>query len=162
MYNRFKQIEFHNFIENFKTMKNFVFFSLVTLLICSCSSKQFTDENNKVFNLENKDTILIANKELQYEIIIIDVGFNAWLASNARPRQFYSQSYLEARNSFWVLEWNLRANNPIRYSTNLYEMPIDYQSNTDYGYEVNYLLFNYLTFFQLRNNTQFGFFVARN
>lgn len=142
-------------------MKNFVFFGLLTLFICSCSSKQFTDKNSVETNSKTKDTIVIANKELEYEVIIIDVGFNAWLASNARPRQFYSQQYMESRNSFWVLEWNLRANNPMRFDRNLYEMPIDYQSNIDYGYEVNYMLFNYLTFFQLRHNTQFGSFVAR-
>jgi hypothetical protein len=142
-------------------MKNLALFIIAFGLIISCSSTRLGNNKTVDLNLKTKDTIVIANKDLEYEIIIIDVGFNSWLASNARPRQFYSQQYLEARNRFWVLEWNLRANNPMRYNPSLYEMTIDYQPNIDYGYEVNYMLFNYLTFFQLNNNTQFGSFTAR-
>ncbi|MGK4568764.1 hypothetical protein [Flavobacterium sp. 3HN19-14] len=40
-------------------------------------------------------------------------------------------------------------------------MEIAYNGNTDYGYEVNYILFNYLTYFQIANNTKLGGFAAR-
>ena len=142
-------------------MKNGILFVLIFTLIIGCSSTKSNLNRSTELDIKTKDTIVIANKEIEYEIIIIDIGFNSWLASNARPRQFYSLEYLEARNRFWVLEWNSRATNLMRNNTNLYEMLIDYQSNIDYGYEVNYMLFNYLTFFQLRNNTQFGSFMAR-
>jgi hypothetical protein len=127
------------------------------LLSCNASqgNKTFSDTKNP-----NNDTIRISNEELEYEIIIYDPGFNAWLSSNARPRGYYSQSYLEARNRIWVLEWNLRANLPLQYR-NLYEMRIDYDSQTNYGYEVNYLLFNYLVYFQQKNNVNLGGFSPR-
>lgn len=127
------------------------------LLSCHASqgSQTFSDTTQS-----NQDTIRIANEELEYEIIIFDPGFNAWLMSNARPRGYYSQSYLEARNRVWVLEWNLRANLPLQHR-NLYEMRIDYDSNTNYGYEVNYLLFNYLVYFQQKNNVKLGGFAPR-
>ena len=105
------------------------------------------------------DTIRIANDELEYEVIIIDAGFTSWYNSYAKPRGFYSQSYLEARNRIWVLEWNLRAKNP--QFMDLYFLPIDYQSNINYGYEVNYMLYNYLVYFQLTNKQQLGGFTAR-
>lgn len=132
---------------------------LVFGLLLSCNATQ----GNKVFSdtkNPNNDTIRISNEELEYEIIIFDPGFNAWLMSTARPRGYYSQSYLEARNRVWVLEWNLRANLPLQHR-NLYEMRIDYDSNTNYGYEVNYLLFNYLVYFQQKNNVNLGGFSPR-
>jgi hypothetical protein len=40
-------------------------------------------------------------------------------------------------------------------------MQLNYQSNIDYGYEENYMLYNYLTYFQLTNKQQLGSFPAR-
>jgi len=138
------------------------YFGIVGLifgLFLSCNASQgnktFSDTKNP-----NNDTIRISNEELEYEIIICDPGFNAWLRSNARPRGYYSLSYLEARNRAWVLEWNTRANLPLE-NRNLYEMQIDYNANTNYGYEVNYLLFNYLVYFQQKNNVNLGGFSPR-
>ena len=37
---------------------------------------------------------------------------------------------------------------PEIYNPNLYEMTIDYNPTTRYGYEVNYLIYNYLVYFQ--------------
>jgi len=132
---------------------------LILILFLSCNasqgSKTFSDTKNP-----NNDTIRISNEELEYEIIIFDPGFNTWLRSNARPRGYYSQSYLEARNRVWVMEWNTRANLPIQ-NRNLYEMRIDYNFSTNYGYEVNYLLFNYLVYFQQKNNVNLGGFSPR-
>lgn len=103
----------------------------------------------------SNDTVRIANDTLEYEIIIIDPGFNTWLASRAQPRGYYSQSHLEVKNKMWITEWNIRAQQPQRYG-DLYQMQVDYQPGIDYGYEVNYLLYNYLVYFQLTNNQRLG------
>ncbi len=66
----------------------------------------------------------------------------------AYPRGFYSQSYLETKNRLYINEWNNRFLQPQRYNRNLYEMSIDYDPNINYGYEVNYLIYNYMIFFQ--------------
>jgi len=66
----------------------------------------------------------------------------------AYPRGFYSQSYLENKNRLYINEWNNRFLQPQRYNRNLYEMSIDYDPNINYGYEVNYLIYNYMIFFQ--------------
>jgi hypothetical protein len=50
---------------------------------------------------------------------------------------------------------------PMQYNQNLYEMRIDYENNINYGYEVNYLIFNYLVYFQLTYNQQLGSFIPR-
>ena len=107
------------------------------------------------------DTVRIANDELQYEIIIIDPGFNSWLIARAKPRGFYDQKYLEVRNLDWVTGWNTHVTGLKPGQENLFTMNIDYNSGTDYGYEVNYLLYNYLVYFQLKNNIRLGGFAPR-
>lgn len=141
-------------------MKKYIvsIFLFIAFLV-GCSSKKAVNSNSNTPAISG-DTLRIANEKLEYEVIIIDAGFNSWFYQYAKPREFYQQSYLEARNRFWVLEYNRRANN-MQYNRNLYEMPINYDSVTDYGFEVNYLLYNYLVYFQLTNKQQLGGFVAR-
>lgn len=139
-------------------MKSFLFLvSFTVFFLFSCNT-------NKKFSLENSekltsDTIHISNPDLEYDVIIIDAGFSSWFNSYAKPKNYYSQSYLEARNRFWVAEWNSRARNP--QLMHLYELPIDYQSNINYGYHVNYMIYYYLVYFQITNNQQLGGFTAR-
>lgn len=130
------------------------------LLIFSCKSQDKPQEDRaKVIKTESStvtnDTVRIANEELEYEIIIIDPGFTSWLASRARQRGYYGQTYLEVKNRQWVAQWNIRAMNPQQYG-NLYQMQIDYRPQIDYGYEVNYLLYNYLVYFQQSNGEKLG------
>ncbi len=135
--------------------------SSAVFLSCNVGRKAANGaKGNDGFTTKN-DTVRIANDELEYEIIIIDPGFNGWFNSYAKPRNYYSQSYLETRNRIWVNEWNLRASQPNLSNPGLYEMRIDYQPNIDYGYEVNYMLFNYMTYFQLTNKIRLGNFDVR-
>ena len=99
----------------------------------------------------SKDTIRIANDSLEYEIIIIELGFNSWLATQP-PRGYYTKSSMDISNDFKVTEYNLRANDPLRYGAQLYPFRIDYDRDVDYGYEVTYLLYNYFKFFEQRYN----------
>jgi hypothetical protein len=99
-------------------------------------------------NKKVNDTVRIANDSLEYEVIIIDNGFSTWLASRAYPRNYYSLQYLENKNYLYVTEWNNRVLQPQRYSPRLYEMSIDYRPDIHYGYEVNYLIYNYMIYFQ--------------
>ena len=140
-------------------MKKLLFFGIIaSFFIFSCNSnKKFSSENTEKLK---SDTIHISNPDLEYDVIIIDVGFSTWFNSYAKPKGFYSQSYLEARNRTWIMEWNNRARNPIRYG-NIFDMTIDYDNTTNYGYHVNYMIYNYLVYFQLTNKQQLGGFQAR-
>lgn len=142
-------------------MKNYILIVITIIgLQISCNTSKDYSSLDKMNPKIESDTIKIANDALEYEIIIIDGGFSAWFNTFAKPRGFYSQTYLEERNKFWVLEYNTRTNSSWQYK-NIYEVPIDYSNNVDYGYEVNYMLFNYLVYFQLTNNQKLGFFPAR-
>ena len=134
-------------------------FSGLSILV-ACNASQNKKKIEEKSQLES-DTIRIANKEIEYEVLIIDVGFSSWFNSNTKPRNYYSQSYLESRNRVWVLEWNRRAMLSSQYNPNLYEMTINYETNINYGYEVNYMLYNYLVYFQLKNNQKLGGFSPR-
>ena len=128
--------------------KSIYIIAIIICVIVGCrTSKSVVIEKEKPTGIKS-DTIRIANDKLEYEVIIIDPGFSSWLISNAQPRNYHSQSYLESKNQIWISEWNNRVLQPMRYSPNLYEMTIDYTPSIDYGYEVNYLIYNYLVYFQ--------------
>lgn len=127
-------------------MNYFIFILFLSLIIGCSSQKKGSDQNPDDSEIVN-DTIRIANDELEYEIIIFEPGFNSWLVTQ-KPRGYYSQTYLEQRNRIFVTNYNIRANNPTQYSPDLYPMQINYEYNVDYGYEVNYLLYNYFIYFQ--------------
>ena len=111
---------------------------------------------NKKNTTKKEEPVVIANDSLEYEIIIFDIGFNAFLNSIAQPEGFYSQSYLEARNTAWVITWNNRVTNNIQFNQDIYENIIDYQPQINYGYEVNYKLFNYFLFAQRKYKMSLG------
>lgn len=144
-------------------MKTIVYFLIICGFITSCNTSKNTSstKDERLANSKLSDTVTIANDELEYQIIIIEPGFNGWLASTARPEGFYSQQYMENRNIIYVNEWNNRVMQPLRYNPSLYEMQIDYRSGIDYGYEVNYKLYNYFIYFQLTYKQQLAGFVPR-
>lgn len=142
-------------------MKNLLLIPLFLVVLMSCSSSKNGFSRNAISTTKKSDTIRIANDSLEYEVIIIDAGFNNWLNSQAKPRGFYTEEYLEGRNRIYVTEWNNRAIQPQRYNPSLYEMQINYNYNIHYGYEVNYLIYNYFIYFQITNKQQLAGFVPR-
>ena len=154
---------FRNFIIHFVIMKNsyYIIIVLFSLLLGCNTSKSAFPSSEKAVTAQG-DTVRIANIELEYEVIIIDPGYSTWLNSRALPRGYHSQSFLETKNQFYVSEWNSRVQQPQRYDPNLYEMTINYDTNINYGYEVNYLIYNYMIYFQNTYKQKlFGFVPVR-
>ena len=134
-----------------KFLKNISLIVCFGFLFWACASSSIN--NTKIVK---EEPVVIANDSLEYEIIIIEIGFTAYLAGVAQPEGFYSQSYMETRNRAWVAIWNQRVISPSSYNQNIYENIIDYQANIDYGYEVNYKLFNYFLFAQRKYKMSLG------
>ncbi|WP_028887894.1 DUF6146 family protein [Tenacibaculum ovolyticum] len=109
-----------------------------------------------------EEPVVIKNDSLEYQITIIDIGFTTYLNSIAKPEGFYSQNYLENRNRIIVPIWNNRVNNPFNFDPNIYENIIDYNPHINYGYEVNYKLFNYFMFAQQKYRMRLGNFFNPN
>jgi hypothetical protein len=124
----------------------------IGLFIAACSSttKTATQETST-----SQEAVRIANDSLEYEIIIMDIGFETYLNTIAKPMNFYSKEYYETKNRFYVSEWNSRTLNPLRYRKDIYENQIDYDFNVDYGIEVNYKLYNYFKFVEHKYKQRF-------
>ncbi len=142
-----------------------VVLSVLALAVTSCNSAKTaiepTEEEKIAFNQTEGDTVQISSDQTEYEIIIIEPGFNFWLKSIARPEGYYDQRWLENRNQIYVTNWNQRVILPTQYDPSLYQLQIDYDPNIDYGYEVNYKLYNYFIYFQRRYNQRLGPWVPR-
>lgn len=146
-------------------LKSGLVVAALAMAIGGCSGTKeavnISEEEKMAFRETEGDTIKIATDETEYEIIIIEPGFNVWLQSIARPEGYYSQSFLENRNQLYVINWNQRVIQPFQFNPNLYQFQIDYLPNIDYGYEVNYKLYNYFIYFQRKYNQRLGPFVPR-
>ncbi len=114
-----------------------------------------------VFAEKVADSVRIADAESKYEIVIIEPGFYNWLVSIAKPEGYYSQTFLENRNAIYVQNWNNRVLNPREFDPDLYELQIDYDPAIDYGYEVNYKLYNYFIYFQRKYRQRLGPWIPR-
>ena len=120
-----------------------------------------SNEEQTLFDSDDEEPVEIKDAESEYEIIIIEPGFYTWLNSIARPEGYYSQSFLENRNAIMAITWNQRVLQPNRFNPNLYELQINYDPSIDYGYEVNYKLYNYFIYFQRKYNQRLGPFLPR-
>ena len=142
-----------------------IILGVLSLAVISCNSSKKTIEptelEKKAFAQKEGDTVEIVSDKTGYQIIIIEPGFNFWLQSIARPEGYYSQSWLENRNQIYVINWNQRVLQPQEWNPSLYQLQIAYEPGIDYGYEVNYKLYNYFIYFQRRYNQRLGPWVPR-
>jgi hypothetical protein len=118
---------------------------LTTLCVNSCKTTKKTEVPNQKVELIKEDSTA-QEDSTEYELIVMDSGFESWLATQP-PANYYSQQYYENWNHLYVTEWNNRHNNPLRYG-DFYETHIDYDPNTDYGLELNYKLYYYFRFIE--------------
>ena len=126
-----------------KTLKYFSTLIILTITFYACGTSPIKSKTTV-----KEEPVVIKNDSLAYEITIIDIGFTTYLNTIARPVGFHSQFYLENKNRMYVSIWNARVNNAANFNTNIYENRIDYDLNVNYGYDVNYKLFNYFEFAQ--------------
>jgi len=124
-------------------MKKLIFITAFIAFVMGCESTKTTTQST---NTSLSDTLRIANKEIEYEIIIIEPGFNSWLLTQP-GKGYHGLSSLEMKNRRMVAEYNRRVYD-LNYPRNLYQQEINYDPTTSYGLEVNYLLYNYLVYFE--------------
>ncbi len=118
-------------------MKTYILCIFSLLLILGCSTHQQVA-------LREVETEEAETDSVSYELIVFDTGFEAWFMAYAKPATFHSQSYYENWNHQYVQAWNYRQMSP-RYAR-LFDGPIDYDFQTDYGLEINHKLFYYFIY----------------
>lgn len=119
---------------------------LIIMLLATVQINLFSQIENERFK-EKGDT-LVADS-LEYSLIIIDPGFETWLATQP-SKDYYSKHYYEQRNRLYVSEWNQRYINSRDHGK--YESYIEYSPHIDYGLDLNYTLYYYFKFFEKTNN----------
>ena len=135
--------------------KILIYISIIGIFFYGCNSSITTIKNTREesITLVKNDTIHLKNDQLEYDIIIFEPGFENWLLTQP-PKGYFGIEYLENKNRFWVAEYNRRVYD-LKYSRKLYEQEINYDPNIHYGLEVNYLLYNYLKYFQEKFKQKF-------
>lgn len=120
-----------------------LFFSVFIAISCGPGNSTSTT---------NKDTVRLNSGKLDYEVIIAEPGFTAWLEKQ-KPMQSQKLAFLEKQNIAFSKTFNTRVNNP-DFDANLYASKIEYDKETNYGKEVNYKLYNYFVYFQEKYEQQ--------
>jgi hypothetical protein len=116
---------------------------LIAFQIVGYGQKRNTERKEKA------DTLKVDS--LQYELVILDPGFDSWLATQP-PRDFYSNDYYASKNRLYVSEWNQRYMTSRR--KDLYESYIDYNPNVNYDIDLNYRLYYYFRYFEEMNHVK--------
>ena len=113
-----------------------LFIIVAFALILSCSSTKNLPEN-----ANTQDNV---SDSTEYEMIVMDPGFENWFTVNSKPDWYHSQSYYENWNRQYTHAWNAKINTfPHGH---LLSTPINYEDNIDYGLEINHKLFYYFQY----------------
>ena len=116
-------------------MKSYIFTVMVLIIAIACSSTKNLPE--KAVDIETEDSV-------EYEIIVMDPGFETWFITNSKPEWYHSLDYYENWNRQYTHTWNAQLSNFSK--GHLLSNPINYEDNIDYGLEINHKLFYYFQY----------------
>jgi hypothetical protein len=122
---------------------------LLTGMLFSCTpGKQISKTPPKPEKIE-----LVANGQdsTEYELVIIDPGFQSWFDMNRKPVWYYTKDYLASWNYQYVVAWNARVRDPLfaqSRANNPFILEIDYRPAVDYGIDLNYKLYHYFKYIE--------------
>ena len=116
-------------------MKNVSGIIIVILFLAGCTS------SNRMMAVSDENLIDITQNEEEYELIVLDPGFDTWFATTWSPSKDRSQAYYSSWNQQYVTEWNYKATRP--HTSNFFDNLIQYDTTIDYGIEVERKLYYY-------------------
>lgn len=129
---------------------------LVTSFFSACSSTAKAPGTQIHYTTMELEEVSDSGEE--YDIIITDPGYDSFLLTQ-KPMEFYSQSYYENWNRYYVTDWNAKVQTQAyrnqRYN-DVFETYINYEPSINYGLTVNYKLYNYFLFVQKRYGVKFN------
>lgn len=117
-------------------MKNLLILIVTMLLLSSCGT--YSSFNNE----KTEDKAIISTDSSEYELVILDLGFESWFATHNLLAAAHSKEYYKNWNERYILEWNRLYLKGHPYFENL----IDFSPMEDYGFDVNYKLYHYFLF----------------
>jgi hypothetical protein len=126
-----------------KAIKYLIPLFAVVFLVSACGSGKMAGPVRYGQNM-----ILDRGEEDEYELVIIDTGFDNWFATHARPMNFYSPQYYASMNRQYVAAWNEKVLTHGHRPNSPFQQQINYDPGIDYGLEVNYKLFYYFKYIE--------------
>lgn len=133
-------------------MKNIIIFSLFFTTFLGCAATNSSQAKADHVLKPTKDG------EGKWELHVLDSQFDYFLNAIAKPKNFYTESYLIAKNNILVSEWNA-----LYYSgkyRNVIESSIDYDPNENYGFDFNYKLYQVFAFVNWKYGLKFTGFTS--
>ena len=126
-------------------------------MVAACTSGAYTSRD--MDRRAQTNVVDIDEDQEEYELIIMDPGYNRWAVTSAKPIGFYSPQYYRHWNQIYVQAWNELAMSAYRYpgSNFPFENRIDYNAATDYGVELDYQLFTYFQYVATQYGGRYGF-----
>jgi hypothetical protein len=101
------------------------------------------------------DSVTIApGDSTEYELIVLDVGFNSWFISNRKPIWYYDKEYYHIKNTFFTTTWNIRVLDNMHREP--YDFEIDFDQKIDYGLDVEWQLFWYYKYLEQKYHINLG------
>lgn len=127
-------------------MKRLLYILPLILMLGACA----TPGNLNLVDRKGANVVTPDEDEEEYELVIIDQGFDRWAVTNQRPVWYYSPWYYAQKNRIYVQAWNEKVNRQGYYNSRNYpfEQRINYDPNIDYGVELNYQLFWYFKYIE--------------
>ena len=112
---------------------------LIVFLGALCLSACVT--SNSVLVPRDKNLVDLTEDQEEYELQVLDPGFETWFMTVWSPANDRSLSYYTLWNSRYVVEWNYKATQPgtSRFFNNM----IAYDPSVNYGIEVERKLYYY-------------------
>jgi hypothetical protein len=123
-----------------------VIYILSLILIAGCAVKK------DIVKIQDK---LGFNDSVQYELIVNEPGYDAWMATNSKPEWYHEKEYYRNWNFLYVTEFNFRVLHS--NSGHPFDEMINYDHRTDYGRDLEYNLYWYFKFIEYKYNTKLYF-----
>ncbi|MBI9057144.1 DUF6146 family protein [Labilibaculum sp. DW002] len=120
-------------------MKKILFFAITSLFLYGCATQSAF---KKPIPINDTNSEILAEDSTEYELLILDIGFESWLATRSSIATAHSNTYYKNWNHIYVTEWNQKHLQGHPY----FENYISYDPFEDYGFDINYKLYNYFLF----------------
>jgi hypothetical protein len=118
-------------------MSRIFLFGIVALMAWACSPVKNASKTSAVIAKSIQDST-------EYEILIVDNGFDQWYLLNFTPAQDRTNEYYHTKNIISVGNWN-DLYHTLKYS-NIIDSYIDYRPDVEYGIGVNRKLYWYFRY----------------
>lgn len=117
-------------------MKKLFFLIVGVGILITCSTQKGVIKVNSEVDETVQDSV-------EYGVETFDSKFESWYLMHNSPARYRSLEYYESWNDRYVIAWNSHA---MSARSAFFEPIVGYDSNEDYGFELNHELFYYFMY----------------